>query len=101
DIFTYRSRTDPNPYQVEHNELFESIRNNGVINNAEYGAQSTMTAILGRMATYSGNVMNWEEAINSDHQIMPAEVTWDTIPPSLPGEDGNYPIPMPGQTKVL
>lgn len=101
DIFTYRSRTDPNPYQVEHNKLFASIRNKEVINNAQYGAESTMTAILGRMATYSGKMMSWDEAMLSNHQLMPEKVTWDTIPPSLPNEDGNYPIPMPGITKVL
>ena len=101
DIFSYRSRTDPNPYQEEHNELFKSIRNNGVISDAENGAHSTMTAIMGRMATYSGQVINWDEALKSDLQIMPAEVTWDTTPPTSPGADGNYPIPTPGKTKVL
>ena len=44
---------DPNPYQVEHDKLFQSIRNNEVISDVEYGAKSTMTAILGRMATYT------------------------------------------------
>ncbi|WP_417362716.1 Gfo/Idh/MocA family protein [Galbibacter sp.] len=101
DIFSYRSRNDPNPYQQEHDELFKSIRDNGVINNTEYGAHSTMSAIIGRMATYSGQVINWDEAMKSELQIMPAEVTWDSTPPSLPGADGNYPIPMPGKTKVM
>jgi predicted dehydrogenase len=90
-----------NPYQQEHNELFKSIRNKGVINNAEYGAKSTMSAIIGRMATYSGQVINWDEAMNSNHQIMPESVTWETTPPSLPDQDGLYPIPTPGVTKVL
>jgi hypothetical protein len=90
-----------NPYQQEHNELFKSIRNKEVINNAEYGAKSTMSAIIGRMATYSGKVINWDEAMNSNHQIMPETVTWETTPPSLPDQDGLYPIPTPGVTKVL
>ena len=101
DIFSYRGRNDPNPYQQEHDELFKSIRNKGVISDTENGAYSTMTAIMGRMATYSGQVINWDEALKSDLQIMPAEVTWDTTPPTLPGEDGNYPIPIPGKTKVM
>src|SRR5690606_38638925 len=101
DIFSYRSRTDPNPYQEEHNELFKSIRNNGVISDAENGAHSTMTAIMGRMATYSGQVINWDEDLQSDLQIMPAEVTSYTTQPTSPGADGNYPIPTPGKTKVL
>jgi len=101
DIFSYRGRNDPNPYQQEHDELFKSIRNKGVISDTENGAYSTMTAIMGRMATYPGQVINWDEALKSDLQIMPAEVTWDTTPPTLPGEDGNYPIPIPGKTKVM
>src|SRR5690606_8553950 len=75
DIFSYRGRNDPNPYQQEHDELFKSIRNKGVISDTENGAYSTMTAIMGRMATYSGQVINWDEALKSDLQIMPAEVT--------------------------
>ena len=101
DIFSYRGRNDPNPYQQEHDDLFKSIRNKGVISDTENGAYSTMTAIMGRMATYSGQVINWDEALKSELQIMPAEVTWDTTPPTLPKEDGNYPIPMPGKTKVM
>ena len=45
---------DPNPYQVEHDKLFQSIRNNEVINDVEYGAKSTMTAIIGRLDIYHG-----------------------------------------------
>ena len=100
-IFEYRNPKDPNPYQVEHDRLFASIRNKEVISDAENGAKSTMTAIMGRMATYSGQVINWDEAMKSDLQLMPSEVTWNTIPPSLPQEDGTYPIPTPGVTEVM
>src|SRR5690606_2893975 len=101
DIFSYRGRNDPNPYQQEHDELFKSIRNKGVISDTENGAYSTMTAIMGRMATYSGQVINWDEALKSDLQSMTAEVTSDTTPPTLPGEDGNYPIRIPRKTKLM
>ena len=101
NIFEYRSRTDPNPYQVEHDKLFASIRNNEVISDAENGAKSTMSAIIGRMATYSGQVINWEEAINSEIILMPKEVNWESTPPTVPGEDGSYPIPTPGKTQVI
>jgi len=101
NIFEYKNETDPNPYQVEHDKLFASIRNNEVISNAENGAKSTMTAILGRMATYSGKMINWDEAMKSEIVLMPPEVDWNSTPPSLPGEDGNYPIPIPGKTEVI
>ena len=100
-IFEHRNRADPNPYQVEHDKLFASIRNNEVISDAENGAKSTMTAIMGRMATYSGKVINWDEAMKSDLILMPPEVTWESNTPSVPGEDGKYPIPMPGKTEVM
>src|SRR5690554_6706903 len=61
EIFTHRGKDDPNPYQVEHIKLFESIRNKGVISDTENGAMSTMSAIIGRMATYSGQVIKWDE----------------------------------------
>jgi predicted dehydrogenase len=87
-----------NPYQEEHVELFASIRAGGQINNAYYGAYSTLTAIMGRMATYSGKVISWEQALNSNLQLMPPVVDWNTIPPSLPDADGKYTIPTPGVT---
>lgn len=90
-----------NPYQEEHNRLFASIRNNEVINNGEYGAKSTMTAILGRMATYSGKVITWEEAMKSELSLVPEELSWDANPPVIPNEDGSYPIPIPGKSIVL
>ncbi len=90
-----------NPYQEEHNRLFASIRAGGQINDAYHGAYSTLTAIMGRMATYSGQVVTWEEALNSELRIMPESVDWNTVPPSLPDANGNYPIPTPGVTKAL
>jgi hypothetical protein len=81
--------------------LFASIRNNEVINNADYGAKSTMTAIMGRMATYSGKVIKWEEAINSNLALVPDNLNWDSKPPVMPDSAGFYKIPMPGQTEVM
>ena len=92
---------DPNPYQVEHNLLFKSIREGKVIADAENGAMSTLTAILGRMATYTGKKITLEQAMNSKLQLMPKEVTWDTLPPSLPDVNGKYAIPTPGKTNNL
>ena len=100
-LFDYRNRNDPNPYQVEHDRLFASIRSNEVISDAENGAMSTLTAIMGRMATYSGKVITQEEAMASEKLLMPSELTWNSTPPSIPGPDGQYPIPTPGVTNVL
>lgn len=89
------------PYQIEHDDLFHAIRNDLPYNEAEFGAKSTMTAILGRMCTYSGQVITWDQAIKSEKSIMPKTIAWDADPPTLPNANGEYPIPMPGKTKVL
>ncbi len=92
-----RRSGDPDPYQVEHDTLQAAIRDNKPLNNAYYGAESTMTAVLGRMATYSGKEIKWEEALNSKVQHMPAIVTTETKAPVEPNADGWYPIAIPGQ----
>lgn len=98
-IYKHHGEDDPNPYQVEHMDLFKSIRSGNVISDAENGAKSTMTAIMGRMATYSGKQLTWEEAINSPIRYMPdeADLGWDKNPPVIPDDNGNYPVPVPGQ----
>ena len=101
-IFSHRERDDPNPYQVEHDELFEAISNGEYkFEDAENGAVATMTSILGRMATYSGQVIEWDDAINSNLSLMPQRYAWDADPPVLPDENGRYPIAVPGVTRVL
>ncbi len=100
-LFEHRGKDDPNPYQVEHIKLFESIRNGGVIANAENGAKSTMTAIIGRMATYSGKVIKWEEAMQSELKLVPDTLTWESPAPVQPDANGLYPIPTPGKTVVM
>ncbi|HWE93052.1 MAG TPA: Gfo/Idh/MocA family oxidoreductase [Tepidisphaeraceae bacterium] len=89
---------NPNPYQVEHDDLFDAIRNNKPYMEAEYGATSTMTALLGRMCTYSGQVIKWEDAINAKESVMPKVYSFDAAPPTLPDADGRYSIAMPGQS---
>jgi len=49
------------------------------------------------MATYSGQVIRWEEAMNSEKLLVPDDLNWDSAPPVLPDEFGNYPVPVPGE----
>ena len=86
------------PYQKEHDDFFNAIRNDLPYNEAENGAKSTMTAILGRMATYSGQSIEWDQAINSKIDIMPDSFNWDAKPKSLPDANGAYKIAIPGTT---
>jgi predicted dehydrogenase len=87
-----------NPYQVEHDLLFEAIRQNKPYNEAERCAKAAMAAIMGRMAAYSGQMVTWEQAINSNLELAPGleAYTWESTPPVMPDEQGNYPIAVPG-----
>ena len=97
----WESDDEPNPYQVEHDKLFKSIREGSVISDAENGAKSTLSAIMGRMATYTGKKITWDEIINSKESLVPDNLSWNSTPPILPDEDGNYDVPVPGKTKFI
>jgi hypothetical protein len=85
-------------YQQEHDDLFDAIRNDKPFNEAEFAGLSTMTAILGRMCTYSGQQIEWDDALNSKIELLPKTFGWDASPPVLPDADGFYPVAMPGRT---
>lgn len=93
----------PNPYQVEHDLLFEAIRKDKPYNETERSAYAAMTGILGRMAAESGKMITWEQALASNLELAPGldRYTMDSDPPVKPNDQGRYTIAMPGQTKVL
>ena len=99
-IFQFDKSKERNPYQTEHDELFAAIaKDEYKYADAENGAYSTMTSILGRMATYSGQVIDWDKAINSGLNLHPSVYAFDAAAPVNPGPDGFYPVPVPGVTK--
>jgi len=100
-LWKYIGKDDPSARQLEQTEFFRMIRTDEYINQAESGAMSTMTAILGRMATYTGQVITWDEAMKSQENLLPEKLTLDAEAPVKPDKDGNYPIPMPGKTKFI
>ena len=101
-LYQYDKEKENNPYQTEHDELFAAIaKGEFKFKDAENGAKATLTAVMGRMATYSGQVMEWDKVLNSNISIMPTKYAWDAKPPVLPDSNGNYPIAMPGQTKYF
>ncbi|MBI2826524.1 MAG: Gfo/Idh/MocA family oxidoreductase [Planctomycetia bacterium] len=90
DHWKYRGEKT-NMYQAEHNELFASIRSGNPINNGLYMSRSSMMAIMGRMATYTGQIITWDQALASQEQLGPGEYRWGDLP--VP------PVAMPGQTQ--
>lgn len=101
-LYRHDQKNNPNPYQVEHDELFAAIaKGQYKFADAEHGAKSTMTSILGRMATYSGQVVEWDKAINSGIDLQPKTYAWDAEPPVLPNSDGYYAVAVPGVTRFV
>ena len=88
-------------HRLEHIPFFDAIRHNKPHNEAERGAKSTLTAIMGRMATYGGQPVTWEEALNSKLDLLPERLAWDAAPKPKPGPDGRYPFAIPGRTVAL
>ncbi|WP_018617127.1 Gfo/Idh/MocA family protein [Segetibacter koreensis] len=99
-LYQFDKKNENQPYQAEHDELFAAIANGQYkFWDAERGAKSTMTSILGRMATYSGQVIAWDKAINSGINLHPTEYTWDAKLPVMPNSEGLYAVAIPGVTK--
>jgi len=84
---------DNNFYQREHDILYKSIRDGQPVNNGEYMAHSTLLAIMGRMATYTGQEITWEMALNSQEKLGPDKYQWGPI--------ATPPVAVPGETKYL
>ncbi len=81
----------PNMYEEEHKALFGSIRSGTPINNGVYMARSTMLAIMGRMASYTGQTLTWDQCLNSTENLTPAKYEWGTV--AVP------PVAKPGLTR--
>ncbi|HLO98531.1 MAG TPA: hypothetical protein VK171_08045, partial [Fimbriimonas sp.] len=82
----------PNPYVLEHKRLYKSIRASEGFNEGEQVAESTLTAIMGRMSAYSGDEVTWEKALASEVRLMPADVHMGLSIPVPP-------VAIPGKTK--
>ena len=80
-------------YQAEHDALFASIRSAKPVNDGVYVARSTLLAIMGREAAYTGESITWEKALNSRQSLVPTEFGWGDAPVR--------PVPRPGATKFV
>ncbi|HEX6961764.1 MAG TPA: Gfo/Idh/MocA family oxidoreductase [Lacipirellula sp.] len=100
----WRSKSNPGgrkgAYQTEHDVLFDAIRTGKAHNEADYGATSTLTGILGRMATYTGKVVTWDEALASDQRLTTDAEDWNAEAPVNPRDDGSYAVAIPGKTTI-
>jgi predicted dehydrogenase len=102
ELYQFDKQKENNPYQTEHDELFAAIaKGEYKFADAENGAKSTMTSIMGRMATYSGQVLDWDKLLANPMSIMPKQFDWNAAMPLMPDANGMYPIAVPGVTKYV
>jgi predicted dehydrogenase len=82
------------PYVQEHTDLIASIRSGKPINELKNVAESTLTAIMGRMSAYTGKQVSWDKALHSREQLIPDNLTWDTRLPE-------WQLAIPGKTPLV
>jgi myo-inositol 2-dehydrogenase / D-chiro-inositol 1-dehydrogenase len=90
--WSFPRQQDNNPYVQEHTDLIDSIRTGRQVNELKQVAESTLTAIMGRMSTYTGKAVTWEQALNSTESLMPAKLEWGPL--AVP------PVAVPGRTEL-
>ncbi len=90
-----------NPYDIEWEVMIEAIRENKEHNEVERGVAASVTTSMGRMAAHTGQVITYDQMLNSEHVFAPnvKELTMESDSPLMPDADGRYPIPEPGIKK--
>ncbi|MEX0678426.1 MAG: Gfo/Idh/MocA family oxidoreductase [Pirellulales bacterium] len=81
----------PNMYEEEHRALFAAIRSAQAKNDGVFMAHSSMMAIMGRMASYTGQTLTWDQCLNSTEDLTPAKYEWGPLSVA--------PVAMPGLTQ--
>jgi predicted dehydrogenase len=89
---------EPNPYQLEWNNLMHAIRNNLPHNEARRGAEASLITAMGRMAAHTGQVVTRDQIFNSTHEFAPQvdQFTMTSNAPIQANANGLYPVPQPG-----
>ena len=89
---------EPNPYDVEWEDLLAAIRQDRPYNEVKRGAEASLVNSMGRMAAHTGQVITFDQMLNLEHELAPEldQLTMDSPSPLMPGPDGKYPVPQPG-----
>jgi len=99
DVVWRAAREEPDPYQLEWNDLLQAIRQNRPYNEVRRGAEASLITAMGRMAAHTGQEITRDQIYNLDHEFAPhldQLMTLDSAAPLLLGADGKYPVPQPG-----
>lgn len=92
---------EPNPYQLEWDDLIAAIRQDTPYNEVERGAMASIVTSMGRMASHTGQKVTLKQMMNHKHEFAPGidKLTMDSPSPLLADAEGKYSIPMPGLVK--
>jgi len=92
---------EPNPYQLEWDDLIDAIRQDKPYNEAKRGAEASLVIAMGRMAAHTGQIVSYDDMLNCEHEFAPNvdKLTMDSPAPLQAGADGKYPVPLPGVLK--
>jgi predicted dehydrogenase len=93
---------EPDPYQVEWEDLMHAIREDKRYNEAKRGAEASLVTAMGRMAAHTGQIITFDQMLNHDHELAPEvdRLAMDSPAPLRAGPDGKYPVPQPGIKKT-
>jgi predicted dehydrogenase len=91
-------KSEPNPYQLEWNDLINAIRKDLPYNEVERGVKASVVTSMGRMAAHTGVRITYEDMLNCEHEFAPGleTMTLDSPAPVRANAQGNYPVPQPG-----
>lgn len=92
---------EPNPYQVEWDDLINAIRNDQPYNEVRRGAEASLVTSMGRMAAHTGQIVTYDEMLNCKQEFAPDvdKLTMESPAPVIARADGSYPVPLPGILK--
>ncbi len=101
DLLWKFPQPEPNPYQLEWDDLIDAIRQDKPYNEARRGAEASLVSSMGRMAAHTGQIVTYDEMLNCEHEFAPdvGKLTMDSAAPLQAGPDGKYPVPQPGIIK--
>jgi predicted dehydrogenase len=100
-LWQYPSRREPNPYQLEWDNLINAIRQDKPHNEVKRGVEASVVTAMGRMAAHTGQIITYDQMLNHEHELAPEvdNLTMDSPAPLQAGPDGKYPVPQPGIKK--
>ena len=101
DLLWAYPQPEESPYQLEWNDLIDAIREDKPYNEAKRGAEASLVSSMGRMAAHTGQIITFDQILNHEHEFAPDvdKLSMDSPAPLQAGNDGKYPVPMPGLIK--